>query len=350
MGKHLKERKRKLARRKAIRKWSLIGLAAAAVVVTAGVLCWQYFFGPPPGNTVVATIDGIDITADDVTPMVSQAEWKLQSENFDLFQDENIDYNADFAEGLTIAEAIRQEAVRLAANNVLLVREAERLDISLSAEDIKGVDADIDNIKSQLNTQSSNGFREALKDAGFRNEQHIRYNFRKNELTQRVIQAIIDDPEEFARFESLMDPEITDDSEDRAKAILARIRAGESFDDLMNEYSEDPGLQEYPDGYTFGPGEMVPEFEETTRSLAVGEIEMVKSDYGYHIIMRIEPDLEGHSPEEDLLGAKHILISSEDTPTLEERMSAAVNQGFETMTEEAAIRFNPILNRIRVSR
>ena len=38
------------------------------------------------------------------------------------------------------------------------------------------------------------------------------------------------------------------------------------------------------DGYTFGPGEMVTEFEEGTTALAVGEISQpIQSDYGYTI-------------------------------------------------------------------
>ena len=62
----------------------------------------------------------------------------------------------------------------------------------------------------------------------------------------------------------------------------------------MNEHSEDSGLAQYPDGYTFMSGDMVSEFEDAVAALKVGEItpEVVESSYGYHIIMRIEPDPE----------------------------------------------------------
>lgn len=49
-------------------------------------------------------------------------------------------------------------------------------------------------------------------------------------------------------------------AEQKAKAedILTQLRADPSrFDALMMEYSEDSGLEAYPDGYLFGPGEMV---------------------------------------------------------------------------------------------
>lgn len=66
------------------------------------------------------------------------------------------------------------------------------------------------------------------------------------------------------------------------------------FDQLMQENSEDTGLQNFPDGYIFGPGEMVPVFEETTMSLdEYGLSEPVESSYGYHIILRLPVDPDG---------------------------------------------------------
>ncbi len=72
-----------------------------------------------------------------------------------------------------------------------------------------------------------------------------------------------------------------------AEDLLKRAKAGEDFDALMNEYSEDPGLETNPDGYVFGTGEMVPEFEQATDSVAFGEIAFCKSSFGYHIIKRL---------------------------------------------------------------
>ena len=67
-----------------------------------------------------------------------------------------------------------------------------------------------------------------------------------------------------------------------------------TFDQIMAQHSEDTGLAQYPDGYTFMTGDMVPEFENAVKELEVGDItpELVESTYGYHIIMRIDPDEE----------------------------------------------------------
>ena len=72
-----------------------------------------------------------------------------------------------------------------------------------------------------------------------------------------------------------------------ADKLLARAKSGEDFDALVAEYSEDPGSLYYPEGYYFTAGEMVPEFENTTRLLGMNEIGICESSYGYHIIMRL---------------------------------------------------------------
>lgn len=75
-----------------------------------------------------------------------------------------------------------------------------------------------------------------------------------------------------------------------AEELLNRIQNGEDFDTLMFEYTDDSGIESYPNGYTFGEGDMVDEFFEATEALQMGEISgIVKSQYGYHIIKRVEP-------------------------------------------------------------
>ena len=89
---------------------------------------------------------------------------------------------------------------------------------------------------------------------------------------------------------------IRTDAEAKAEAqkILDRINAGEDYDTLMNEYSEDPGLSGNPDGYIFTEGEMVTEFYDGAKALDEGEVSgLVKSDYGYHIIKREPLDVDG---------------------------------------------------------
>ncbi len=62
----------------------------------------------------------------------------------------------------------------------------------------------------------------------------------------------------------------------------------DQFDPLLTIYGEDPGMKANPDGYVFGPGEMVTEFEEGTKALQPGQISQpIQSSFGWHIILRL---------------------------------------------------------------
>lgn len=82
-----------------------------------------------------------------------------------------------------------------------------------------------------------------------------------------------------------------EEAKKEAQSILDRISAGEDFDTLMNQYSEDTGLSNNPNGYTFTEGQMLTEFYDGAKALAEDEVsELVKSSYGYHIIKRVKLD------------------------------------------------------------
>lgn len=69
-----------------------------------------------------------------------------------------------------------------------------------------------------------------------------------------------------------------------------RILAGEKFEDLAKEYSEDPGSR--PTGGDLGwakRGMMVPQFEAAAMKLKKGQLsEIIESEFGYHLIETLE--------------------------------------------------------------
>lgn len=73
--------------------------------------------------------------------------------------------------------------------------------------------------------------------------------------------------------------------------VLKRLRNGEDFGKLIDEYDEDPGMTS-GNYYIFGDGEMVQEFETASKKLAVGKYttQAVKTSYGYHIIKKYPLD------------------------------------------------------------
>lgn len=80
------------------------------------------------------------------------------------------------------------------------------------------------------------------------------------------------------------------EAEAKANEVLEKAKSGENFDELIKEYGEDPGMESNTDGYFFTDNEMVPEFEEATKSIQPGEFTLCKSSFGYHIIQRLPID------------------------------------------------------------
>lgn len=72
------------------------------------------------------------------------------------------------------------------------------------------------------------------------------------------------------------------------QAISDPTARAAKFDEMMTASSEDPGLTYYPDGYVFGPGEMMQEFEDGAAALKDYEVsDPVETAAGCHVILRL---------------------------------------------------------------
>ena len=75
----------------------------------------------------------------------------------------------------------------------------------------------------------------------------------------------------------------------KAEEVKAMIDGGANFESLIPEYNEDTAINDSETGYIFTKDVMVKPFEEATKALKVGEIsDIVETDYGYHIIKRLD--------------------------------------------------------------
>lgn len=74
-------------------------------------------------------------------------------------------------------------------------------------------------------------------------------------------------------------------TEKEAKDIQAQLKAGGKFEELARKHSVDSSSAKGGDLGWFGKGAMVPVFEQAALALKEGQIsDVVKSDFGYHII------------------------------------------------------------------
>lgn len=125
------------------------------------------------------------------------------------------------------------------------------------------------------------------------------------------------------------------ESEQKAREVLERAKKGDDFAQLANEFTQDPSNNvsnpekpEEPTGEKkggdldfFKKGVMVPEFDQVVFSdqLKVGEVypELVKTDFGYHIIKKTEERGEGDDKE---VRASHILLRTIDPEMMKQMM------------------------------
>jgi parvulin-like peptidyl-prolyl isomerase len=78
-------------------------------------------------------------------------------------------------------------------------------------------------------------------------------------------------------------------AEAEVSSVLGQIRAGVPFDGLMRKYSEDPGSAQTARAYKVAPdAQLVIEFKMLSLRLRVDEIGVCESEFGFHIIKRLE--------------------------------------------------------------
>jgi hypothetical protein len=79
------------------------------------------------------------------------------------------------------------------------------------------------------------------------------------------------------------------DAEREVKALFDQIKGGGDFDQLMKANSEDRGSAQSGTPFTVTPdAQLVIEFRQLSLRLKVNEVGICLSDFGFHIIKRIE--------------------------------------------------------------
>jgi len=90
-------------------------------------------------------------------------------------------------------------------------------------------------------------------------------------------------------------------TEKEAKDILAQLKSGGNFEALAQKSSADSSAAKGGDLGWFGKGSMVPVFEKAALALKEGQIsEVVKSDFGFHIIKLTGKRAAGIRPFEEV--------------------------------------------------
>jgi foldase protein PrsA len=134
-------------------------------------------------------------------------------------------------------------------------------------------------------------------------------------------------------FMSVKASHILLDSKEEAEQMLQRVKSGENFNELAQQYSKDPSAKENKgDLNYFRHGDMVEPFEKAAFALKPGEIsDIVQTDFGFHIIKVEDSKLDKFEDiKEELKGSM-----------LNDKKSAEYEKLLEEMREKANIeKFN----------
>lgn len=263
---------------------------------------------------VVMKVNGVDITAGEYLFYLSEIKESIRSidpvraasEYWKLPYGDTGYNNKDF-----VIKSTKEKAI----NRVVLDGKFKEYGLKLSKSDLDTMEMLMDSFKMNFDysdiKKADKLFREELTNSGLTYDvfysmqslgakaQTMINEFygagKQYEITQDEIKAYYD--ENYTRVKHILisyndsnGKKFTGEALDEAKALADsaydRAMAGESFEALVTELSEDSGSKSYPDGYIFSANETTfpMNFVEAAFDMEVGEIRFIETVYGYHIV------------------------------------------------------------------
>ncbi len=171
--------------------------------------------------------------------------------------------------------------------------DAQNYLAAMDAEDMERYGLNIDNVSEVLSRATlaqktyndliqeelDNLTEEELKTCEFKHVQHILVSTDREVETSEDGQVIVPSAEDTEAYK--------EEKRQEAQSLLDRAKAGEDFEALANEYTDDSGVDYYINSEGNGPDGMkfYDAFAEAANKLAPGEIsDLVEMTYGFHII------------------------------------------------------------------
>lgn len=273
-------------------------------------------------DDAVMTVNGDEVSYDLFKYWMMYAASYYDYYYSSLNWDEEVTSEINAPETVTISEAVKEIAEDMCVHYLVMEQYATEMGIEITDEDIQGYkDAINENFDTDEELQAYLDKNSATMDVlVYLNKVADMYS-RSFEEKYGTAGELLSDEEvaayaesaEYSQAKHILFSTVNEDSTEmddegkaaqkaKAEEVLALLGAYEGdditayFDELMQEYSEDPGLSSYPDGYLYTSGTMVTAFEDAVDELGDNEYSgIVGSDYGYHIIMRVPVDYDAVS-------------------------------------------------------
>ncbi len=356
--------------------------AAVAVVFAGGLIFWQV--KARKTGPVELTADDMTVLAENQAPQIRQrlATDETARKNFAqdlrrLFavaedaQAHGVDKDPDFKRELEYqrsqllaqfyAEEQGENAVNITDKDVddyfsqpvnkykfdQLVEAVKRrnpmMSAELSEERLKEIKQDVGRVYLMEKKAAEQGLEKKPKVRLQLMFQHARMLVQKyaTDTLSKKIEASEAEIKEY--MEKHPQPDTGKENRAKAEEVLKRIRGGEDFAKLAQEFGSDGTRDKGGDLGWFGPGQMHPDFEKAAYALKPGEVsELVETPYGVHIIKleaRKTETVEGKPKE--MVHARHILfrdpnsnpMGQPQTPADKARMAIEKEKGDKLLEE-----------------
>lgn len=302
-----------------------------AMLLAAVMLCGCFAGCGSSKNDTVMTVNGTDVSYDEYMTWLGSAVSEIKR-IYSNYSGTDVDWDGNFLFDASITNA--EWCIRRANENITKLHavesKAKELGVTVTDEQKKALEDEFEELRNTYATgddadASFSSFLASYNytEDSFRTQRNLNYLYynvfaelygeqgekldeskvldyaEKNDYVTsahiliKTTKDVTDDDgkttsEELSEAEKAEKLAQAQELADELKAITDNEKRWERFKELMDEYSEDPGRESFPNGYCFTTGTMVEIYDSTSRELDEYEVsDPVESTHGYHVIMRL---------------------------------------------------------------
>lgn len=269
------------------RRVSVIGLICTMCILSLTLCACESSSQTDNPNEVVASINNVSVSRGQIESRVKALKQEHAAEDDGKWKE-------FLSQNNLTPQMVRQRVLERLITEILVTQDAEKHNITIDAS---YVDDQIQSLKANYPTEQA--WHDALEANGY-DEASYRHAVELNLLTQKVQRDLIDkedlSDEQLIRyikakgsdFECRRSSHIlfAKSNKEQAEKVLAKIKAGASFEACAHRYSVDNASKDQGGdiGWDY-EAHFVDEYQSALKKLHVGEVSgLVESQFGYHII------------------------------------------------------------------
>ncbi len=251
------------------RKHLVVIIIAAIVIVLAAILTWLY-----TGQTSGAkekVFKSLPLPAAFVDMKTVTAKYVLGRVNL--------------SKKLMAAQGLGKDVN--AADIYKQIIDAKKIEAVASKHNVTISDSEIDEEYKNIVQQYAGGDENAFKDELVKTYEMTPELFKKEIVFPKLVQSNL-------MLWYTQQKDLNKDAYGKAEELVNKINGGQSFDDVAKAYTEDPATKDFAgDSGMLVYEDLLPEFRDVLNDVKIGDVRIVASRYGLHILKVLEQNNDG---------------------------------------------------------